>query len=767
MRSVTIGHAWVTSCIRTAGVSLLGVGLAGAAALPASAQSVNYVSQPAGLVRLTVAPGQTLVSIPFNPINASIGDLLQGQLTGGAGEAGGDGILKWDAVNQVYVKAFKAAGTGDPARDGRWFADSVTWTPSPLTLNPGEGFWIANRQSVAQTVYLGGTMVADSSRAVTLRPGLNLIGYPYDGRIALNSTQLARNGAYGDRSTSTSDSLNDPATGETLWLMKKGKSKNLVWYNADGSTATKVLAPAAGYWFQHTTSTTFTWTEPRPYAYPFVASATAPKITGIRAASGVATLTLDTSACPTGAVEIYYKDFAATETFSGTNGWLLAAQGLRPQGQASLTWTDAGATNRAPVSTIFTRVYLAARGDVDSDADGLPDARETFVLGTDPKTPNGGTPPPPTTGKLKAMRVGLGDYYGGPYTGLTTDGVVDLICRTAASWGCNTLYPHAFTAPYGTYWANPRTAYLTAEGGHGKNDILRKLIVQAHARGMKVIAYVELNRLKTAWDANPSWRLKAADGTDFKATRYPLSVYNTNVVAWTRSVVTELLDLGVDGVDMAESDLLAWATEATYDEAANARYFSAYPAGTLGDANWVALRRQVLTDWHADIGRLIHSRGKAFHVTYTWNAYADGRLWDEAYLADRTGFSFNQLLNLPADARPDWIVAELIWQAQAARYGSAFTASWTASAATQFMTFVAGRAKACTHAEAGTFTGTYTATPGPADIQTSLELGLANSDGADLYDHDIAYRTQYTVNGITANWGTVAVSNAYTAVSAP
>jgi hypothetical protein len=746
----------------------LGFGLASATAFPAAAQSVTYVSQPAGLVRLTVAPGQTLISLPLKPINASIGALFPDQLTGGSGETSGDGILAWDAVNQVYVKAFKAAGTGDPARDGKWFTDSVTWTPSPLTLNPGEGFWIANRQAVSQTVYLGGNIVADSSRSSTLRPGLNLIGYPFSGRIALNSTQLARNGANGDRSPSTSDSLTDPATGATQWLLKKGKSKNLAWYNADGSTATQILGPAAGYWFEHKTSTTFTWTEPRPYAYPFISSPSAPRISGIQAAHGVATLTLDTSACPTGTVEIYFKDFAATDPFSGTNGWLLAAQGLSPQGRTSLTWTDGGATNRAPIAAIFTRVYLAARGDVDGDADGLPDARETFVLGTDPAIPNGGTPPPPaTTGKLKGLRVGLGDYYGGPYTGLGTDAVVDLICRTAASWGCNTLYAHAFTSSYGTYWANPRTAYLAAEGGHGKNDILRKLIAQAHTHGLKVIAYVELNRMKTAWDANPSWRLKAADGADFKATQYPLSVYNTHVVAWTREVVTELLDLGVDGVDMAESDLLAWATEATYDTAANARYFSAYPAGTLGDANWVALRRQVLTDWHADIGRLIHSRGKTFHVTYMWNAYSDGRLWDEAYLADRTGFSFNQLLNLPPDARPDWIVAELIWQSQAARYGSAFTASWTASAATQFMTFVAGRAKACAHAEAGTFTGTYTATPGPSDIQTSLELGLANSDGADLYDHDLVYRTPYTVNGTTSNWGAVAVSNAYSAATSP
>jgi hypothetical protein len=81
--------------------------------------------------------------------------------------------------------------------------------------------------------------------------------------------------------------------------------------------------------------------------------------------------------------------------------------------------------------------------------------------------------------------------------------------------------------------------------------------------------------------------------------------------------------------------------------------------------------------------------------------------------------------------------------------------------------FVAGRARAVAHVEASTAVGTVTVVPGPADIETSLALGLQGSDGADIYDHDLVYRSLYTVNGVTAAWGATAVSNVFNAVSMP
>lgn len=39
---------------------------------------------------------------------------------------------------------------------------------------------------------------------------------------------------------------------------------------------------------------------------------------------------------------------------------------------------------RGKVDTVFARVYLVARGDIDTDGDGISDARELFLHGSDP-----------------------------------------------------------------------------------------------------------------------------------------------------------------------------------------------------------------------------------------------------------------------------------------------------------------------------------------------------------------------------------------------
>ena len=49
-----------------------------------------------------------------------------------------------------------------------------------------------------------------------------------------------------------------------------------------------------------------------------------------------------------------------------------------------LEWVDRGSAERLCVTEVSARYYLVGRADIDSDGDGVPDARETFVYGTDP-----------------------------------------------------------------------------------------------------------------------------------------------------------------------------------------------------------------------------------------------------------------------------------------------------------------------------------------------------------------------------------------------
>ncbi|MEM7391521.1 MAG: hypothetical protein AAF492_04160, partial [Verrucomicrobiota bacterium] len=57
---------------------------------------------------------------------------------------------------------------------------------------------------------------------------------------------------------------------------------------------------------------------------------------------------------------------------------------LDTAGQQTFLWTDDGSGGRGRVDEVFARIYLVGRGDIDTDGDGIPDARETMVHGTDP-----------------------------------------------------------------------------------------------------------------------------------------------------------------------------------------------------------------------------------------------------------------------------------------------------------------------------------------------------------------------------------------------
>ncbi|MBN1676213.1 MAG: hypothetical protein JXR37_34535 [Kiritimatiellae bacterium] len=770
------------------------------------------VSSAAGFVRLAVAPGEArLCSLPFRPFSDSIQAVLAGQLTGAAEKARADCIRKWDAATQTYVSAYKAVGAAGSSVDGSWVSEPGGQCASGMRLNPGEGFYVENRQTVVQSVFLAGHVVTEESCRIRLVQGLNLFSYPFSSKRALADTALAASGARASVQPSRADWVVDSADRERFWLKRVKAGGGTRWYTAEGEPAREELTLGRAHWYVRVGRKPLIWTEPRPYdAIPMQAGA--PQVTSVHVDGGAAAvLTIDTAGLGGASLEIYVKDIPENAALALEGGWSLAAAGIAVGGAPAVQWADAGASSRPGIASVHARLYLVARGDIDSDADGAPDAREVYVLGTDPNTPDvvaaqpqpitpvraieapqaplasaapaptGGKTPTPTPiapvaspspapppavrppeSKIKGLRVDPGYCYGGPYAGLSTDGVADLIVTLAQSWGVNTLYVRAVNPVYGVYWANPVTPYVTSEGGHGRADLFPTLIALAHQRGIQVQAYIEPIRMKSVWDAQPGWRQKRADGGDHRPDLYPLSVYNEPYLAWTEGLIAEILDLGADGIDVAECDYATWGTESTYDAAANARYAAAFPQGTPGDADWVALRRQVLTEWYDRIGRAVHARGRRYHVTYTWAAGSTGSLLDERAIADNTGFSFDGLLELPAESRPDVILAELIWQEQAAAHGGGpFTAEWTACAADQFVAFVAGRARACVHVEISPFTGATTVVPMPDEIETSLRLALTHADGADIYDQHQAYTYLYDYNGSVDTWGAAAIANVF------
>lgn len=381
----------------------------------------------------------------------------------------------------------------------------------------------------------------------------------------------------------------------------------------------------------------------------------------------------------------------------------------------------------------------------DSDGDGYDDGVEV-ENGVDPNDP--GSPSKP-----RSMRVDFGLYYPSSQYGGSTEGVVGLIVSNAVAWGVDTIYAKAFSCEYGTFWSNPTNRYLFHEGGHGANDILRLFIVRAHQNGIKVVAWVQpAMAFVGAWQSNGAWRMKSADGSDWDPGQRLLSPYNTNALRWVSGAMGEILDLGVDGLDVAETDYGVWGTNATYDAAANAAFAQRYPGGTPGDTNWRRLRAETLTtNLYARLGGLARAKGKEFHVTYTWTAASNGSLFAAHEIADNTGFSFDGVLDLAASSRPHFVQAELIWQQWADTYGNpaTFSPAWTFTAATAFVARVSRRAAPVVHVEATPF---GSVTPTALQFEQSLRCALTNVlCGADFYDH-----RQVLDNGYGG-----AVSNAY------
>lgn len=95
-------------------------------------------------------------------------------------------------------------------------------------------------------------------------------------------------------------------------------------------------------------------------------------ITGVQMEGGGARLLVG---CPDGFTN-RLDVFASTNLVAGS--WVLVSQDIPAAGTNTMSWFDSGAAQ------LQSRFYLVGDAGLDSDADGLPDAREGLIHGTDP-----------------------------------------------------------------------------------------------------------------------------------------------------------------------------------------------------------------------------------------------------------------------------------------------------------------------------------------------------------------------------------------------
>jgi len=276
-----------------------------------------------------------------------------------------------------------------------------------MTLYPGEGFWIENRSQETQDVFLWGQVVFDEAVSLEFLPGFNLFSYPYsESREILARDDLLRE----------TDQVSD-YDGDEYRFAQSDEEGGANWVSPSGEGEAAILEMGKGYGYQRNSEEPFTWSEDLQYDDVFPTGGP-PCVVGMEMDDCMSEITL-IIACTTQETErldIFYRDIEPTGLFTSGSDWKLADAGIRThfpddpvepepeeyeyvddeyptspehedqQFVPTIRWRDVGlgGTRREKISRVSVRYYLIGRADIDTDEDGLPDARETFLHGTDP-----------------------------------------------------------------------------------------------------------------------------------------------------------------------------------------------------------------------------------------------------------------------------------------------------------------------------------------------------------------------------------------------
>jgi len=346
------------------------------------------------------------------------------------------------------------------------------------------------------------------------------------------------------------------------------------------------------------------------------------------------------------------------------------------------------------------------------------------------------------TAPIKGLRFDPGYVYDDPaLAGKSVQQIAAIAAQNVKNAGFNTIFLFAYSPYYGAFY---KTTYsmTNVEGSLGTGNFTTALINEAHARGIKVIADLPMNNFYKVYQAMPAWRMKKKTGYDYRpySDLYLLSIFHPDFKNWYTGFVNDFLAKhpGIDGIEAFEPTLdFNWNNQADYNPAANAKFYAAYPGGTLGSAQWQAVRSKELTSYLGNFFGLAIAKGKEAHVVQTWSASSNGSLMSASTLSKAMGFNFVGFGALPANQRPTYVQGEFMWAQWKAEYGTAvFNPDWIKTAATSFLNQM-GSQKSIVHTELSEFSGSM-GTVRPTSTQFLQELKTLKSMGVNLDVYDYA-----------------------------
>lgn len=327
----------------------------------------------------------------------------------------------------------------------------------------------------------------------------------------------------------------------------------------------------------------------------------------------------------------------------------------------------------------------------------------------------------PVPESIHAVRFDPSYYYNAPVR------VNKLAQQLAQEWqahGVNVIFYKAYDPVHG---AKYKTSHeLNERADYGRQDLLKYVLKECSARGIRVMAWLPAFQHKPAWEQHPEWRVKNPDGSDYRLNEesYPLCAANPEVRSWWLGLIRDLLEHydGLAGIDIGEP-VVRW--QGAYCGCASCQ--QQIEALGFGDASALGLTKTLLASMEA-----IHDFYKLACVTSVVSPKVDGSLFTPAEQRGYTGFDLEALLE--ASHKPDWVSLELMWQQWADLYHNParFNPAWVEGAAAAIREQVAGRSRPLVHLELTPFG--QQSVDGPKLQESMRAARRADLPDIDLYD---------------------------------
>ena len=217
--------------------------------------SVNII----GMQKIAVSSNLAIRSNPFQ--SALIGDVAGKSGRASSFSTIADNIQIFNATNQSYVTYFLGSNA---TLGAHWRLGSTPQTN--FYLPPGVGYFYRSRSTTPWTNTIVGDVVLAPAITNIIRPGLNLLSYPYS--VSRNLTNLNLKFGRASSFSTVADNLmifNTSNQSYTTYFLGSNATLGVHWRLGGSAVTNLILEPGAGFFYRSRLTNIVNWIETSPY----------------------------------------------------------------------------------------------------------------------------------------------------------------------------------------------------------------------------------------------------------------------------------------------------------------------------------------------------------------------------------------------------------------------------------------------------------------------------------------------------------------------